>query len=83
MCRWDRNVLAVRDPSFQPATDAARPADTPDPEPNPWLLQLGLRRDVCQDVLNPGSCPSQAVLAVRRARAVDQPAVAPSATLCC
>jgi hypothetical protein len=55
VCRWDRNVLAVRDPSFQPATDAGRPEDNPDPEPNPWLLQLGLRRDVCQDVLNPGS----------------------------
>lgn len=54
VCRWDSNVLAVRDPSFQPATDGARPLESPDPEPNPWLLRLGLSRRVCQDVLNPG-----------------------------
>lgn len=52
--RWDRNVLAVRDPYFQPATDAGRPADFTAPEPNPWLLQLGVPADVCRDVLNPG-----------------------------
>ena len=55
VCRWDQNVLAVCDPSFQPATDAERPAEIPHPEPNPWLLQLGLRRDICRDVLNTGS----------------------------
>ena len=54
VCRWDQNVLAVWDPSFQTATDAERPAETLHPEPNPWLLQLGLRRDICQDVLNTG-----------------------------
>lgn len=54
MCRWHENVLAVHDPRFQPASDEDRGDDKFVPEPNPWLLQLGVHKEVCREVLNPG-----------------------------
>jgi len=47
-------VLAAADPAYQPATDANRPPAPATAQPNPQLLRLGVREDVCQGLLNPG-----------------------------
>ena len=52
--RWHHNVLAAADPAYQPATDANRPPAPATAQPNPQLLRLGVREDVCQGLLNPG-----------------------------
>ena len=50
-------MLAVQDPVFQPILDAKRqPQAGTAAGGNETLLRLGVREDVCQDVLNPGLC---------------------------